>query len=254
MSPNRTPKLRVRDLVVHYGSFQALHGVNIDIEPNEIIALIGPSGCGKSTFLRTLNRMNDPIKEARVSGVVEYDGRDIYNGYDVIELRRRIGMVFQSPNPFPTTIYENVAFGPRVHGISRRKKLDEIVEHSLRLATLWKDVSDRLHDSALSLSGGQQQRLCIARTLAVEPDVILMDEPTSALDPVSISEVEDLLTGLSDRFTILIVTHNLHQAGRISHRAAFFLDGRVVEVDTTLQLLTNPTESVTQDYIFGKFG
>lgn len=216
-------KIQVKDLDLFYGDVQALKKINLDVEANSVLALIGPSGCGKSTFIRTLNRMNDLIEGVKISGTVLLDGQDVYKEVDVIELRKRVGMVFQKPNPFPMTVYDNVAYGPRIHGIKDKKKLNEIVEKSLKAAALWDEVKDRLDKSALSLSGGQQQRLCIARTLAVEPEVILMDEPTSALDPISTMKIEELINELKNKYTIIIVTHNMQQAGRVSDYTAFFL-------------------------------
>jgi phosphate transport system ATP-binding protein len=247
-------KFRIRDLDLYYGDFQALSNIDMDILRNRVTSLIGPSGCGKSTFLRVLNRMNDVIDSVRMSGRVEYDGRNIYTDFDVIELRRRIGMVFQHPNPFPMSIYDNIAYGPRIHGITHRDELDEIVERSLKRAALWDEAGGRLKKPALSLSGGQQQRLCIARALAVDPEVILMDEPTSALDPVSTNRIEDLVTDLRSSYTIVIITHNLGQAGRISDYAAFFLNGTVVESGDTKQVFFEPEDPQTEAYITGRFG
>lgn len=246
--------IEVKDLNLFYGSHQALKNINISIEKNKVTALIGPSGCGKSTFLRTLNRMNDLIKNVRITGSVKLEGQDIYDNYDVIELRKKVGMVFQKPNPFPMSIYENVAYGPKVHGVRGKKQLDEIVENSLKGAALWDEVKDRLGKSAMGLSGGQQQRLCIARTLAVEPGVILMDEPTSALDPISTSKVEDLMERLKEKYTVVIVTHNMQQAGRISDSTAFFLIGEIVEFGPTEELFYKPRDKRTEDYITGRFG
>lgn len=245
---------RVRGLNLFYCDFQALENVDIDILTNRVTSLIGPSGCGKSTFLRVLNRMNDVIDSVRISGVVEYDGKDVYREFDVIELRRRIGMVFQHPNPFPMSIYDNIAYGPRVHGITRKDELDDVVERSLKRAALWEEAGDRLKKPALSLSGGQQQRLCIARALAVDPEVILMDEPTSALDPISTNRIEDLVTDLRSSYTIVIITHNLGQAGRISDFAAFFLNGKVVESGDTKKVFFEPEDPQTEAYITGRFG
>ncbi len=244
----------VRNLNLHYGQFHALKNISIDIETNKITALIGPSGCGKSTFLKTLNRMNDLVDGVRIDGTVRLDGVDIFRDMDAIELRKRVGMVFQQPNPFPKSVYDNVAYGPRINGIKDRKKLDEIVEKSLREAAIWDELKDRLHKSALGLSGGQQQRLCIARTLAVEPEVILMDEPTSALDPISTSRIEDLAMELKENYTIVIVTHNMQQASRISDNTAFFLLGELVEYNTTEKLFSIPSDKRTEDYITGRFG
>ena len=247
-------KLKCSDLNLFYGDFQALHDISIDIEEGKVTALIGPSGCGKSTFIRTLNRMNDVIDYVSITGSVEYDGRDIYNDYDVIELRKRIGMVFQKPNPFPMSVFDNVAYGPRLHGVKEKNRLEEIVETSLRQAAIWDEIKDRLHKPALGISGGQQQRLCIARTLAVNPDVVLMDEPTSALDPISTSRIEDLIDELKQKYTIVIVTHNMQQAGRVSDYTAFFLNGVIEEYGTTEQIFFNPKSPQTEAYITGKFG
>ena len=233
----------------------ALKGINMEIPANKVTAFIGPSGCGKSTCLKTLNRMNDLVDNCKITGLVTLDGEDIYDPRtDVTLLRRRAGMVFQKPNPFPMTVYDNIAYGPRVHGIKNRQKLDEIVETSLRSAALWDEVKDRLKKSALGLSGGQQQRLCIARALAVEPDVILMDEPTSALDPISTSKIEDLMDDLRDRYTVVIVTHNMQQAARIADRTAFFLLGELVEYSDTLSMFNKPKDERTERYITGRFG
>ena len=245
----------VHDLNLWYGPTQALHHVDMDIPEQSITALIGPSGCGKSTFLRTLDRMNDLVPGVRIEGTVEYDGKNIFApDVDVNELRRQVGMVFQKPNPFPMSIYDNVAYGPRTHGVRNRAKLDEIVEQSLRSAAIWDEVKDRLRKNALGLSGGQQQRLCIARALAVEPRVLLMDEPTSALDPISTSKIEDLAMELKKRYTIVIVTHNMQQALRISDRTAFFLLGELIEYDDTERMFSTPTQKKTEDYITGRFG
>ena len=247
--------LSVQDLCLWYGSHQALKDINIEIPEKSITALIGPSGCGKSTFLKTLNRMNDLIPGVKITGDVRYRDQDIFApGTDVNELRREIGMVFQKPNPFPMSIYDNIAYGPRTHGIKNRAKLDEIVEKSLRGAAIWDEVKDRLKKNALGLSGGQQQRLCIARALAVEPEVLLMDEPTSALDPISTSKIEELAMQLKEQYTIVIVTHNMQQAVRISDRTAFFLLGELVECDDTQQLFSQPQDQRTEDYITGRFG
>jgi phosphate transport system ATP-binding protein len=249
------PKIRVSNLDLFYGTLKALSGVTMDIEANRVTALIGPSGCGKSTFIRTLNRMNDIIAGVRITGTVLYEGRDIYEpGADVIELRKRIGMVFQKPNPFPMSVYDNVAYGPRIHGIRQKGALDEIVEKSLRAAALWEEINGRLRRPALGISGGQQQRLCIARVLAVEPDVLLMDEPTSALDPISTSRIEDLIDELKKRYTIVIVTHNMQQAGRISDTTAFFLNGVIEETGPTERIFFKPENPKTEAYITGKFG
>ena len=245
----------VHDLNLWYGPTQALHHVDMDIPEKSITALIGPSGCGKSTFLKTLDRMNDLVPGVRIEGTVEYDGKNIFApDVDVNELRRQVGMVFQKPNPFPMSIYDNVAYGPRTHGVRNRAKLDEIVEQSLRSAAIWDEVKDRLKKNALGLSGGQQQRLCIARALAVEPRVLLMDEPTSALDPISTSKIEDLAMELKKRYTIVIVTHNMQQALRISDRTAFFLLGELIEYDDTERMFSTPTQKKTEDYITGRFG
>jgi phosphate transport system ATP-binding protein len=247
-------KIQVKDLDLFYGDVQALKKINLDVEANSVLALIGPSGCGKSTFIRTLNRMNDLIEGVKISGTVLLDGQDVYKEVDVIELRKRVGMVFQKPNPFPMTVYDNVAYGPRIHGIKDKKKLNEIVEKSLKAAALWDEVKDRLYKSALSLSGGQQQRLCIARTLAVEPEVILMDEPTSALDPISTMKIEELINELKNKYTIIIVTHNMQQAGRVSDYTAFFLNGELIESGPTDRVFYNPKDKRTEDYITGRFG
>lgn len=248
-------KIVIRDLNLHYGDFQALIQVNMDVPERRITALIGPSGCGKSTFLRVLNRMNDLIEGVRVSGEVLLDGQNIVGPeVDVVQLRKRVGMVFQRPNPFPMSVYDNVAYGPRIHGLKNKQRLDEIVERSLRDAVLWEEVRDRLFRSALGLSGGQQQRLCIARLLAVGPDVLLMDEPSSALDPISTLKIEELLQELKKDYTIIIVTHNMQQAARVSDITAFFLNGEVVESGATDTLFTKPTDKRTEDYITGRFG
>ena len=247
-------KFDIQNVNLHYGNFHALKDVNMKIRKNEITAFIGPSGCGKSTFLKTLNRMNDFVKDVKIDGTIRMDGRDIYREMDGIELRYQVGMVFQQPNPFPKSVYDNVAYGPRIFGIRKKAKLDEIVERSLRQAAIWDELKDRLHKSALGLSGGQQQRLCIVRTLAVEPDVILMDEPTSALDPISTSKIEDLAIELKKDYTIIIVTHNMQQAARISDRTAFFLLGEMVEYGETPQLFAKPQDERTERYITGRFG
>ncbi|MDI9478820.1 MAG: phosphate ABC transporter ATP-binding protein PstB [Halanaerobiales bacterium] len=248
-------KIEVRDLNFYYGDFKALKDINIDLKANTVTALIGPSGCGKSTFLRILNRMNDLIDGSRVEGKVELDGLDIYGQeVDVVELRKRVGMVFQQPNPFPKSIYDNVAYGPRIHGIKNKGQLDEIVERSLRGAALWDEVKNRLHKSALSLSGGQQQRLCIARALAVKPEVLLMDEPASALDPIATAKIEQLIEELKENYTIIIVTHSMQQAARVSDLTAFFLMGELIEYDRTLKIFENPSDQRTEDYITGRFG
>ena len=247
--------MTVNDLCLWYGNHQALKDINITIPEKSITALIGPSGCGKSTFLKTLNRMNDLVDGVKITGSVKYRGRDIYDpSTDVCELRRQIGMVFQKPNPFPMSIYDNVAYGPRTHGIRSRARLDELVERSLRGAAIWDEVKDRLKKNALGLSGGQQQRLCIARALAVEPDVLLMDEPTSALDPISTSKIEELALQLKENYTIVIVTHNMQQAVRISDHTAFFLLGDLVEFGATEQIFSQPQDKRTEDYITGRFG
>ena len=247
--------LQVSKLNLWYGDFHALKDISIDIQKNRVTALIGPSGCGKSTFLKTLNRMNDLVEGVRVEGQILYNGQDLFGGeMDVTSLRRQIGMVFQKPNPFPMSIYDNIAYGPRTHGIRAKARLDEIVEQSLRDAAIWDEVKDRLKKSALGLSGGQQQRLCIARALAVQPDVLLMDEPTSALDPISTSKIEELAIGLKDHYTIIIVTHNMQQAVRISDQTAFFLLGELVEYGDTEQMFAQPKDKRTEDYSTGRFG
>lgn len=247
-------KIEVRDLDLYYGQMQALKKINLDVEENSVMALIGPSGCGKSTFLRTLNRMNDLIDGVTIRGTVMIDNQNIYKDVDAIELRKRVGMVFQKPNPFPMTIYDNIAYGPRIHGQKNKKILNEIVEKSLKDAALWDEVKDRLNDSALGLSGGQQQRLCIARTLAIEPEIILMDEPTSALDPISTMKIEELIDQLKNKYTIVIVTHNMQQAGRISDSTSFFLNGEIIETGKTEDIFYNPRDKRTEDYITGRFG
>ena len=247
-------KIQINGLNLHYGSFHALKGVDLTIHPNEITAFIGPSGCGKSTLLKTLNRMNDLVEGCRIDGKVLLDGVDIYRDMDTALLRKRVGMVFQKPNPFPMSIYDNIAFGPRTHGIRSKAKLDDIIERSLRNAAIWDELKDRLKKDALGLSGGQQQRLCIARALAVEPEVLLMDEPTSALDPISTSKIEDLALQLKEKYTIVMVTHNMQQAARISDRTAFFLLGEVVEYDATAKIFSMPQDKRTEDYITGRFG
>ena len=247
--------ITVKDLCLWYGNHQALKNINIDIPEKSITALIGPSGCGKSTFLKTLNRMNDLIPGVKIEGQVRYKEQDIFEpSMDVNELRREIGMVFQKPNPFPMSIYDNIAYGPRTHGIHNKAQLDEIVERSLRGAAIWDEVKDRLNKSALGMSGGQQQRLCIARALAVEPEVLLMDEPTSALDPISTSKVEELATELKENYTIVMVTHNMQQAARISDKTAFFLLGELVEMGPTERVFATPVDKRTEDYISGRFG
>ena len=249
------PKIQVRDLDLFYGQNQALKGINMDIAANTVTAFIGPSGCGKSTFLKTLNRMNDLVDGVKITGSVELDGENIYSpNVDTTVLRRRVGMVFQQPNPFPMSIYDNVAYGPRVHGIRSKSKLDDIVEESLRGAAIFDEVKDRLKKSALGLSGGQQQRLCIARALAVEPEVLLMDEPTSALDPISTAKIEDLMETLKKKYTVVVVTHNMQQATRVSDYTAFFLLGELIEFGKTRQVFSYPKEKKTEDYITGRFG
>lgn len=247
-------KIFTKDLNLFYGSSQALKNINISIFDKQVTALIGPSGCGKSTFLKSLNRMNDLVPNVKITGEVHFDNLNVYKEYDIVELRKRIGMVFQKPNPFPMSIYENIAYGPKIHGIKSKSRLDEIVEKSLKGAALWDEVKDRLKQSALGLSGGQQQRLCIARVLAVEPDVVLMDEPTSALDPLSTLKIEDLIEQLKSNYTIIIVTHNMQQAGRISDRTAFFLLGEIVEYALTEKIFSTPKDKRTEDYITGRFG
>ena len=254
MANNADIKFNVDNLEFFYGNFKALKGIDMEIKKNEITALIGPSGCGKSTFLKTLNRMNDLEDGVKVTGRIHLDGVDIYKEMDSITLRHRVGMVFQQPNPFPKSIYDNVAYGPRIHGIRKKSQLDEIVERSLRQAAIWDELKDRLNKSALGLSGGQQQRLCIARTLAVQPDVILMDEPTSALDPISTMKIEDLALELKKDYTIVIVTHNMQQASRISDKTAFFLLGELIEYGETTELFANPKNPKTEEYITGRFG
>ena len=247
-------KFDVRDINLHYGEFHALKDVNMKIYEHEITALIGPSGCGKSTFLKTLNRMNDFVNNVKIDGAIHMDGKDIYRDMDGIELRYKVGMVFQQPNPFPKSVYDNVAYGPRIFGIRKKAQLDDIVERSLRQAAIWDELKDRLKKSALGLSGGQQQRLCIARTLAVNPEVILMDEPTSALDPISTSKIEELAMNLKKDYTIVIVTHNMQQASRISDRTAFFLLGEMIEYGETQELFARPKDPRTESYITGRFG
>ena len=247
-------KLTIKNLDLYYSEFKALKNINLNIQEKEITAFIGPSGCGKSTLLKSLNRMNDLVEGCRIEGEVLLDGENIYKDMDVNLLRKRVGMVFQKPNPFPMSIYDNIAYGPRTHGIRSKVKLDELVENSLRSAAIWDEVKDRLNKSALGMSGGQQQRLCIARALAVQPEVLLMDEPTSALDPISTSKVEDLVLSLKKDYTIIIVTHNMQQATRVSDRTAFFLLGEVVEYAETEQLFSKPQDQRTEDYISGRFG
>ena len=247
-------KFTVRNLELYYGDFHALKNISMDLPEHEITAFIGPSGCGKSTFLKTLNRMNDLVENSRITGDVFLNDVDIFDGMNVNLLRKRVGMVFQNPNPFPMSIYDNIAYGPRTHGIKNKAKLDEIVERSLSQAAIWDELKDRLKKSALGLSGGQQQRLCIARALAVNPEVILMDEPTSALEPISTSKIEDLVLELKKEYTIIMVTHNMQQATRVSDRTAFFLLGEVVEYDRTEKLFSMPSDKRTEDYITGRFG
>lgn len=247
-------KFDISHLNLHYGDFHALKDVNMKIEANKITAFIGPSGCGKSTFLKTLNRMNDLVENCKIDGNVLLDGKDIFKEMDEITLRHRVGMVFQQPNPFPMSVYDNIAYGPRTHGIRNRAKLDEIVEKSLKQAAIWDELKDRLKKSALGLSGGQQQRLCIARALAVEPEVLLMDEPTSALDPISTSKIEDLVLELKNKYTIIMVTHNMQQATRVADNTAFFLLGEVVEYAETEKMFSKPADKRTEDYITGRFG
>ncbi|HIZ76843.1 MAG TPA: phosphate ABC transporter ATP-binding protein [Firmicutes bacterium] len=247
-------KMQVKDLDLYYGDFQALKNISMDLRAKEITAFIGPSGCGKSTLIKTLNRMNDLVEGCRIDGDVLLDGEDIYGAMDVNLLRKRVGMVFQKPNPFPMSVYDNIAFGPRTHGVRNKAQLDEIVEQSLTQAAIWDEVKDRLKKSALGLSGGQQQRLCIARALAVEPEVLLMDEPTSALDPISTTKIEDLAIELKKDYTIIMVTHNMQQAARVSDKTAFFLLGEAVEFSETKQLFSMPKDKRTEDYITGRFG
>lgn len=252
---SETPILQAKGLSLYYGGFQALRGINMDLPPRAVTALIGPSGCGKSTFLKTLNRMNDLVPDVRIEGTVSYRGQDIYaKDVDVTALRKKIGMVFQKPNPFPMSVYDNIAYGPRLHGMRGKAQLDEAVETALRGAAIWDEVKDRLKKSALGLSGGQQQRLCIARALAVQPDVLLMDEPTSALDPISTGKIEELALALKQEYTIVMVTHNMQQAARISDKTAFFLLGDLVEYGDTAALFAQPQDRRTEDYITGRFG
>lgn len=246
--------IQAKNMNLWYGANHALKDINIALPERQITALIGPSGCGKSTFLKSLNRMNDLVEGCRIEGEITFDGVDIYKNYDVNILRKRVGMVFQKPNPFPMSIYDNIAYGPRIHGIKSKVRLDEIVEDSLRKAAIWDECKDRLKKSALGMSGGQQQRLCIARSLAVEPEILLMDEPTSALDPISTSKIEDLAVELREKYTIIMVTHNMHQAARIADKTAFFLLGEVVEFDSTDKMFSNPADKRTEDYITGRFG
>ncbi len=250
-----TVRLRVKNFDFYYDKFQALKDINMEIQKNKVTALIGPSGCGKSTFLRSINRMNDLIEGARYEGKIEFDGENIFDEKnDIVELRKKIGMVFQKPNPFPKTIYENIIYGPKLHGEKNKKVLDEIVINSLKAVALWDEVKDKLHQSALGLSGGQQQRLCIARAIAVKPEILLMDEPTSALDPISTLKIEELIRELQKDYTIIIVTHNMQQAARISDFTGFFYQGKLEEFDKTDIIFTNPTNKKTEDYITGKFG
>ena len=246
--------IEAKNMNLWYGANHALKNINIALPERQITALIGPSGCGKSTFLKSLNRMNDLVEGCRIEGEITFDGVDIYKNYDVNILRKRVGMVFQKPNPFPMSIYDNIAYGPRIHGIKSKVKLDEIVENSLRKAAIWDECKDRLKKSALGMSGGQQQRLCIARALAVEPEILLMDEPTSALDPISTSKIEDLAVELREKYTIVMVTHNMQQAARIADKTAFFLLGEIVEFDSTDKMFSNPSDKRTEDYITGRFG
>ena len=247
-------KIKIENLNLYYGDFHALKDISLNLPANEITAFIGPSGCGKSTLLKSLNRMNDLVEGCKITGKVTLDDVDLYRGIDVNDLRRRVGMVFQKPNPFPMSVYDNIAYGPRTHGIHNKAKLDEIVEQSLKDAAIWDELKDRLKKSALGLSGGQQQRLCIARALAVQPEVILMDEPTSALDPISTSKIEDLAEQLKSDYTVIMVTHNMQQAARISDKTAFFLLGEVIEFNDTDRLFSLPEDKRTQDYITGRFG
>ncbi|MFD1409953.1 phosphate ABC transporter ATP-binding protein PstB [Kroppenstedtia eburnea] len=248
-------KIEVQDFHLFYGSHQALTRINLKIPEREVTALIGPSGCGKSTFLRSINRMNDLIPGVRTEGGIQIDGDEVYeSSRDVVELRKKVGMVFQQPNPFPMSIYDNVTYGPKIHGTKKKKRLDEIVERTLRQANLWEEVKDRLQQSAMGLSGGQQQRLVLARVLAVEPEIILMDEPASALDPISTERLEELIGQLKEEYTIVIVTHNMQQAARVSNRTAFFLNGEMIEYDGTEKIFTNPGDPRTEDYISGRFG
>lgn len=248
-------KMEVKDLKLWYGDFQALHGLDLAIPEKKITAFIGPSGCGKSTFIKSLNRMNDLIETCRIEGTIELDGKNIYDPKtDVNQLRKKVGMVFQQPNPFPKSIYDNIAYGPRTHGIKNKKELDEIVERSLKQAAIWDEVKDYLDRNALSISGGQQQRICIARALAVGPEVLLMDEPTSALDPISTAKIEELVSNLKSEYTIVMVTHNMQQASRVSDETAFFLNGHIIEHGDTRKIFTNPDQEETENYISGRFG
>lgn len=255
--PDDTPadvKIAIKDLNLYYGAFHALHGINLDIERGKITAFIGPSGCGKSTLLKSLNRMNDLVEGCRIEGEITLDGKNAYRDVDINSLRRRVGMVFQQPNPFPMSVYDNIAFGPRTHGIKRREDLDQIVEQSLRDAAIWDELKDRLKKNALGLSGGQQQRLCIARALAVRPEVLLMDEATSALDPISTGKIEQLVGELKSKYTVIMVTHNMLQALRVSDKTAFFLLGEMVEAGSTDDIFTSPHDKRTEDYVSGRFG
>lgn len=251
----QTSKIKVQDLKLWYGDFQALHGLDLEVPEKKITAFIGPSGCGKSTFIKTLNRMNDLVENCRIEGKVELDGQDIYGSKtDINQLRKKVGMVFQQPNPFPKSIYDNIAYGPRTHGIKKKAELDEIVERSLKQAAIWDEVKDYLDRNALSISGGQQQRICIARALAVGPEVLLMDEPTSALDPISTAKIEELVSQLKQDYTIVMVTHNMQQASRVSDETAFFLNGHIIEHADTRKIFTNPDQEETENYISGRFG
>ena len=255
MTTTTRAKISVRDFEFYYGAAKVLHGINLDVPSQQVTALIGPSGCGKSTFIRSINRMNDIIPEARGEGTIEIDGKNVYAaGTDTVELRRRVGMVFQKSNPFPKSIYDNIAYGLRIGGMRNKRELNEVVEKSLIRAALWDEVKDRLHGPALSLSGGQQQRLCIARALAVNPEIVLMDEPASALDPIATAKIEELIFELKDRYTIVIVTHNMQQAARVSDRTAFFMLGKLVEYGETKDIFMNPKEKMTEDYVTGRFG
>ena len=255
LAPTANPKIHIRDFFFSYGETEVLHGISFDIPEKQVTALIGPSGCGKTTFLRSINRMNDIIAGTRARGVLQIDGKDVYApGTDVVQLRRRVGMVFQKSNPFPKSIFENVAYGLRIGGVRDRRTLEEIVEESLKRSALWEEVKDRLNASAMALSGGQQQRLCIARALAVNPDILLMDEPASALDPLATQKIEELIYELKNNYTIVIVTHNMQQAARVSDRTAFFMMGNLVEYDKTNTIFMNPRKKMTEDYITGRFG
>ncbi len=247
-------KIKIRDFDLWYHDFQALHSINMDIDANKITAFIGPSGCGKTTLLKSINRLNDLIDSCHIDGEILLDDANVYEVKDLEQFRKRVGMVFQKPNPFPMSIYENVAFGPKAHGISKKSELDAIVEKALKDAAIWDEVKDRLHKSALSLSGGQQQRICIARTLAIRPEIILMDEPTSALDPISTAKIETLILELKKDYTVVIVTHNMQQAARISDKTAFFLDGNLIEINDSEKIFTSPENKKTEDYITGRFG